>query len=321
MSVFTQTLVDHLAKELSIKDSDIYDALDSFCGIETGKTKKEKEVSVKKAKGAPTITKTKIPENKKKELRPPKISGKNNAGDKHTCQRIKRGQTEACGEPATRSLVIKGKTTWLCGAEKSKCYFAEQKNLTNSSMNEKQNKVSDKKKGAATATASAGKKITKEPPKKASSILENVLKEKKINTISVQTKKHGKVDIEKNKRLLIDRDTREFYGVLDEDNETIHELTKKDITWIESTGHTIRQKVSKPKEFKGRDKITEDTNKKVTKKTKKSSSSSNNDSTSSSNEEGSSSSEKHSELSDEDNDSKSSNESSSADSTTEELVD
>jgi hypothetical protein len=322
MSLFTQTLVDHLAKELSVKDTDIYDALDSFCGVENAEKDSKKDISVKKSKGTSvsSITKIKIPENKKTELKTTKKSSDKPEKDKHFCQRIKRGQTDECGKNATRSLQIRGKTMWLCGSEKSCCYFAELKNQASASVSEGQNKNLSKNKKNDSAT----KKVTKEPPKKPTSILETVLQQKRIDTISVQTKKHGKLNMEKNKRLLVDRHTKEFYGVLDEDGETIKELSKKDIAWIESTGHCVRpDKPKKQKEFKGRDDKTKKDDKKKSKKSVEESSSTSSESTksSSSDEESnnaSSKSDDHEELSDEfsENDDEK-----SSDSTSEELID
>jgi len=239
MSSFGSSLASHLAKKLNLPIEDITEALESFGGgtVSGGSSSEKKASSTQKKSTIPPKkqTTTIVP--------PPKKQAKNDdtkLAEKHTCERIKKGQSEKCGKNAMRCVDDGNKKHWYCGTEKAGCYLSE--------LNIKAKKDSDKE-SVSVNNKSTGSKKSSSAPKtnvdrkvlsdnKSKSLVQTVLKQLDVLPKTVNGKK---LHMEKTSRALIDPQTREFYGMLDEDNLTILPLDDKTIKFIESGGHTIRQ--------------------------------------------------------------------------------
>ena len=248
MSLFGSSLASHLAQKLDIPVEDVTEALESF--LEVTSTKKKEVVQKKTKDTAPPKkpVKAEAPPSKKQAkaevAAPPSKKPVKNEGaktnEKHTCERIKKGQTEKCGKNAMRFIEDGNKKRWYCGTEKAGCYLSE--------LNVKAKKDSEKEAIPANTKSASTKKSSSAPKtntdrkllseNKSKSLVQTVIKQLDI----LPKKVNGKtIHMEKGSRALIDPQTREFYGILDEDNQTILPLDAKTIKMIESAGHTIRQ--------------------------------------------------------------------------------
>ena len=260
MSLFGSLLASHLAQKLDLPVEDIIEALESF--TETASTKKKVEEPQKKAKVTVVPPKKssakEAPPSKKqpakedapskksttKEAAPPpkksltKEDTKTN--EKHTCERVKKGQTEKCGKNAMRFIEDGNKKHWYCGTEKAGCYLSEL-NIKTKKDSEKEaiptnTKSTSTKKSSSVSKTNTDRKLLSE--NKSKSLVQTVIKQLDI----LPKKVNGKtIHMEKVSRALVDPQSKEFYGILDEDNQTILPLDAKTIKMIESSGHTIRQ--------------------------------------------------------------------------------
>jgi hypothetical protein len=279
MSNFQTLLAQHIAKELDVSEKKVLKALDSFSvsndADTTADTKKNKRFIVTEPK--PTkktvekekpVTLTKTPESKiaKKvvpstkdakllgktasitEKEPKKSNTSNNS-----CQRIKRGQKEPCGKPSKKSIEINGEVKWFCGTEKTGCYAAEINQLAKKETEkEKIDSPSILVKNGGNTTSNGGKKQTNadkavSSENKAKNLLHNILKVKSVEPHAVETKSNGKIYMIDHYRALCDPKDNEFYGVLDEDGDTILPIHDEARRFLEGNNCLIRQTVTNAK--------------------------------------------------------------------------
>jgi hypothetical protein len=265
MSLFGSSLASHIAQKLDIPVEDIIEALESFSGDTSTKKKVEVQKKTKTSVPPPKKQATKEVPPPKKEAPPSKKPVKNEdtkTNEKHTCERVKKGQTEKCGKNAMRFIEDGNKKRWYCGTEKAGCYLSEL-NVKAKKDSEKEaipanTKTASTKKSSSVPKTNTDRKLLSE--NKSKSLVQTVIKQLDI----LPKKVNGKtIHMEKVSRALIDPQTREFYGILDEDNQTILPLDAKTIKMIESSGHTIRQEKVVKTQHKSRETHGTATTKKV----------------------------------------------------------
>jgi len=241
MSTFGSSLAAHLAKKLDVSIEDVTEALESFNPTSEPVSSKKK-TEPKKVVAPPP----------KKQVKDAPVAKKTDkTTEKHLCERIKKGQSEKCGKNASKCIEDGKKKRWFCGTEKGGCYLSEL-NILAKKESEKES-VSKNAKSTATKKSSAPK--TNEDRKVSSEVKSKSLVQKVIKQLDILPKKvNGKtLHMEKISRALIDPNTREFYGILDDDNQTILPLDGKTIKMIESAGHTIRQEKTVKTQHKSRE--------------------------------------------------------------------
>lgn len=242
MSTFGSLLAAHLAKKLDVSIEDVTEALESF-------SPKSEPMVVSKKKTEPKKAVTPPP---KKQVKDAPVAKKTDKTvEKHLCERIKKGQSEKCGKNASKCIEEGKKKRWFCGTEKGGCYHSEL-NILAKKESEKES-VSKNAKSTATKKSSAPK--TNEDRKVSSEVKSKSLVQKVIKQLDILPKKvNGKtLHMEKISRALIDPNTREFYGILDDDNQTVLPLDSKTIKMVESAGHTIRQEKAVKTQHKSRE--------------------------------------------------------------------
>jgi hypothetical protein len=273
MSLFGVALADHLAETLNVSVSDVTDSLNTFLSpneIEQIPNKNGKKANAK-ANRASTTTK-KVPEKKeavKNTKAPTKtVEKKNKPAEKHTCERIKRGQTDHCGKNATKSIGTGKQQKWFCGTEKAGCYSAElnaeaKKNTEKKAVDANVSKVMQKSgKNDNTKNGAKGGDISKKTNEerkivsdnKSKSLVHSILGNLNVNKKTI----NGKLlYIERTKRILYDFENNEFYGILDKDNKTVLPIPDDIIKWIETHGQYVRQNpnVKLQDKHKSRDKV------------------------------------------------------------------
>lgn len=241
-SNFERRLAQHLSSKLSVSINDVEEALNSFGidNLDPISNKIEEKV----------IQKKRIPEKSdillENEENFDKTKKKND--EQHLCERIKRGHDEACGKPAKRYLEINGKQKWLCGGEKSNCYYAEKKLQTVSEMNKSTLVSKEITKKQPITNAAIKKNLTDNKAKSKESVkalIDRVIPESELNLKTIKTSKGETLCINMRNRALYDENTEEFYGILGDDNETILELNKETIRWAETSNFTVRIDKSK----------------------------------------------------------------------------
>ena len=253
MSLFGTALADHLAEVLDTSVKDVTDALNSFnFGDENSKTKNGKVTNnnSKKADAAKTTTKNRVAK----------------PAEKHTCERIKRGSTDACGKNALRSIGTGKNQKWFCGSEKGGCYQAEinaaaKKETENKAIAKNTKEVATKETAKSkTQSAKTNEERKKVSDDKSKSLVHDVLK----NMFVVKKTINGKeMHYEKTRRLAYDNDKQEFYGKLGSGGK-IEPMTDDDVKWVESRGYTIRQESNKSQaKHKSRDKKEEPPKKEI----------------------------------------------------------
>lgn len=228
MSNYGKLLAEHLSTELNVDVDAVITALDKFT---IGASKKESKSS------APSKA------SKKEEKSNAK---RDEEDDEHKCCRIKRGQTEPCGNPAKKSIGDK----WYC--DKSRCYATVLKAEAEKELNQEAGKPSKKSKSVASRAPSVGTKIKagKAVDRKAvadnetASLINKVNPKKQLIVKKYVTKSMGTVFYDPENRYLVDYNTKEIYGILGKDNDSIVELELDDeqVRFIEASGFFIRAK-------------------------------------------------------------------------------
>lgn len=249
MNFLREDLLNHLSKELEIDVDDITQAFETFTiSPSKGVTPKVKGKTVVTSKVTTTKPTTK-PNTKVINKKVATVAKKG-----HECERIKKGQTEPCGKNALRSINDDDGEHWYCGSEKSSGCYKSELNIR-AALEAKANIKSDK-------TVTVKGKSQKAPVKNSADIAKNLLKSisqaKTLNVINVHSETHGKLLMAKDSRALCEKDVMmsngemgtEFYGILDEDDETILPLDKTTIRMLESNGQNIRQEKVSNKQVK-----------------------------------------------------------------------
>lgn len=271
MSNFQTLLAQHIAKELDVSEKKVLKALDSFNVenhvtttnikknkkdvTETKPTKKAVEKEVPKTPES-KITKKIVPSTKDAKLlekpvsstEPPQKSSTQN----HTCQRIKRGQKEPCGKPFKKTLEVNGEIKGFCGTEKTGCYAAEINQLSKKQLDKEKIDNGDSilvKNGGITGNSKKQSNVEKSitSDDKTRNLLHNILKVKSMEPHSVDTKSNGKVYMVEHFRALCDPKDNEFYGILDEDGDTILPIHDEARRFLEGNNCIIRQTVTNVK--------------------------------------------------------------------------
>lgn len=208
MADFQTRLVKHLSSELDCKSTDVTKALNTFT---TGS---------------------------------PKVQKKTPVVEKHTCERVPRGHDEPCGKRAKNEIELTdGTKHWFCGTEKSGC----SKSVWNTIVKEKQTKAAEsifKETIVAKKSTNTGKDRKKKADKKTESFLKKkkIVRENKLQCKKIKTKTNGAVYMDFSTRILFYQDTKEAYGVLGKDNDTILPLGKKEKDWVELHNFSFKQK-------------------------------------------------------------------------------
>lgn len=219
MSMFTSALSAHIANELNVNVEDVTKAMNTFIinsGQNTGVMSKETllettHVSVNTAS-----------------------SSKNS--EKYPCCRIKRSKTEPCGKPSTKNIDDK----WYCGSMKSGCYSIMIKNSAKKSIdNERVSTISKTREVTAKPTTNIERSKISE--KISNNLINKVIKKDTIITSSITNDDGELLHYELEYRILFDKNTCEAYGVLDEDNNTVNELTDHNKRWLEAHNCKIRE--------------------------------------------------------------------------------
>jgi hypothetical protein len=282
MSEYGEAFTTHMAEKLNSSVEDVMDALATFTFTPNGTPKKgTAKSSVQKTtpKAAPKVTAKSPIKTPAKTIKTPqksnditakttakKTPAKKNTDNDHTCERIKKGQTDVCGKKALRSLGDGEDEHWYCGTEKAGCYHSE---LNVAVKKDVENKIVSKKQSAAGTKKPTGKAATAIKKTAGAEVAKNLLKSvnhvKDLNIISITTKSHGKVWFGKESRALVDRVKKEFYGILDDDDDTILPLDKETIRMLEAAGQNIRQTTTPKKQANH---ISRDAVKAATKKAK-----------------------------------------------------
>ena len=183
-----------------------------------------------------------------------------------SCQRVKQRQTDPCGKPAKRTILFNDEEIWVCGADKSGCYFEMNKKInkeaqiTVSEKNSSLLKIEKKGNPKGVPKKSSPKDMTalknnlktnnKEPPKipkkekgkmsvsDVKSLVPTILKNKGdifMKDIKIKNKVISYCEGPNQRMLAFDKKSTEFYGVLN--GENILPLERMDVRWIESKGH------------------------------------------------------------------------------------
>jgi hypothetical protein len=246
MSLFGAALADHLAETLNISVSDATDSLNSFLSPD-----EIEHFPNKNGKKVPTKSNAKVPE--KKEVKKPaakntkEVPVKGKPAEKHTCARIKRGQADPCGKNATKFIGTGKQQKWFCGTEKAGCYLAElnaeaKKNIDKKAIDANVSKTKSSTQNNTKNSTAVSKKTNEErkviSDNKSKSLVRDILGKLDVNKRTIG----GKVlYIERTKRLLYDFETKEFYGMLDEDNKTVLPIPDDLVKWVESHGQYVKQ--------------------------------------------------------------------------------
>jgi hypothetical protein len=228
---FSKKFIIHLATELNVEPEDILLAVNSY-GESYPKSQEEQVLPSKKV------------------LPPKKVGEKKEIPKKEVltinkCERIKRGKEEPCGSNAKLSIKSEdGVEHWYCGTLKSGCY--------NSILGASKRQTKTVPLNTTKSENVGNKPKSNEPMKvkkdftnvKSKSLLNSVIQKKDLIIKSIEIK-NGKLWIDHATRILFDRKTEEAYGLLDEDNETILELSDKYIRLLEASNILIKKKVNK----------------------------------------------------------------------------
>lgn len=233
MSNYGKLLAQHLANELGSSVEEVTNALDSFKISEPVENTKKTTSESKK--------KTDVKPESKKETK------KGASSDSHTCCRIKRGQKEPCGKAAKKSIQDGDKEFFYCGGEKTGCYTMALKEAAKKDMSEESvKKTSKSTKAASKGTTASKPKLTNTKEKKiesttkTQSLLNKVVPKKSMTVKKIQTKSHGELYFEPDTRFLVDSLTKEVYGHLGDNNDTIEKLTDAQVRQIEASGHIVK---------------------------------------------------------------------------------
>jgi len=216
MADFQTRLVKHLSSELNCKSTDVTKALNTF-------------------------------------TTPTKVQKKTPVVEKHTCERVPRGHDEPCGKRAKNEIELTdGTKHWFCGTLKSGC----SKSVWNTIEKEKQNKAAEsifKETIVAKKSTNTGKDRKKKADKKTESFLKKkkIVRENKLQCKKIKTKTNGAVYMDFTTRILFDQNTKEAYGILGKDNDTILPLGKREKDWIELHNFSFKQKFKEKVDSEG----------------------------------------------------------------------
>lgn len=202
---FLDNLVKHLSEQLDKPEEDIRNALDSVCTQTTSsaskpvKTTTKKETTTKKAPPAKKTTNVKV--------------------ETHTCERVKRGKTEPCGNNAKNC----DDDVWYCNA----CY-----------------KVQIKKKETPTAKNQKVKNNDTKKDKKVCDLLDTLTKKQQIR-MKNKTVNGVEYLYSPDENILFDK-KHNAVGLYDEKKKIKLPLTKDKIRWCETHNlDVVREKKKK----------------------------------------------------------------------------
>lgn len=262
LTIFNSEFLEHLAAELGCEVSEIEKAIASFG--EASPAPEPVKPTRKNVPPKPPVEKPKASTKKSNAIEKDDednseddVSEGSEAGDgkKHTCDRIPRGKTDACGKNAKNCIEGEdGNVNWYCGTENSGCYksiLLGQKRQTKAVASKPRGKQPPGKKESAKAPpakesskASTKKPSTNTDKKSASDVKTKSLVHKvtKHQTLDVKKIKVGEKVLwfDSQTRAVFDRDTKEAYAILGKDNKTIKPLTDEDIRLLEASGVPIR---------------------------------------------------------------------------------
>jgi hypothetical protein len=229
--IFSDMFVIHLATELNVSQCEVNNAINSFL------------IPIVQNLNEPvSISKKVIPPRKCSEK---KESVKTPVLTINTCERKPRGKSENCGKTAKMSIKSEdGVERWYCGTEKSGCFKSIKSSV------KRQAKVVPLKTPLVT---NVNKPPTLKDKKdftdvKSRSLLNSVLQKKDLILRSIMVK-NEKLWVDHSTRILFDKKTQEAYGILDKDNETILNLTDKEIRLLEASNTLIKKQIVKNEEI------------------------------------------------------------------------
>lgn len=267
MSQFGSSLANHLASSLGVSVADATDALNSYLNESgEGDVNPTPPKTKKSTKEQPTKTKNEPP----KASESTKNSAKAKAakpGEKHSCERVKRGATEPCGKNAIRSIGTGKQQKWYCGSEKSGCYQSEinaaarlkteQKNITENTSAKGVKKAADTKK----VSAKTNEDRKQQSDNKSKSLVHDIIGNKL--TVAKRVIDNKQIFYEKSRMLAYDNDKKEFFGKYSDKFKTVSPMSDEDSKWIESNGYTVRPPLNAKMQdkHKSRDKVPENSTK------------------------------------------------------------
>lgn len=164
----------------------------------------------------------------------------NNDGEKHTCVRVKRGQTEPCGKNAKNEY----DGQWYCGTEKSGCYKCIIGAAARKSAND--NPSIKRTSGSSKTSKSTGtlEDRKKNAAKKSQTLIQKVNESRILNIRKVEMSNGKSVFMEEETRILFNPKTKEAYGKLNKKQTEIKKLSDENIRWLEANNHSIKQEES-----------------------------------------------------------------------------
>lgn len=224
-SLFSKEFLHHVSTELGCEESQLIEVMDGFLV--------PKEIIAKPLPPVENKVVVKTPVKKEVVIKTPPI-----VNEKHTCERIPRGKKDACGKRAKNFIEDGEEKHWYCGTEKSGCYKTVTGAKAKVSAKAVTSTPNHKPKKTNIPTTNRGRKEASDS--KSASLIHKIVKQKKLEIKSVKSK--GKTYwINLENRILFDRYTKEAYGVLDGDMETILPLQDSDVRWLEAHGVSIRK--------------------------------------------------------------------------------
>lgn len=247
MSVFGNNLAKYLSKTLGVSQDLVIEALNNYNAGNVA-IKEDVKKTVEKEDKKEDVKKNKKVEKEKEEEVITKTTTTAKKSEQHTCQRLKRGGI-ICGKPANKQYPANtGK--WYCGTEKSLCYSIELKNAVKSNplIIEEAETVSSKDKSKDTKNT----KVKTENDVK--SLINKVIARKQIDVIEKSTKNGKKIFVDRNSRALYDKENKEFYGILNED-DSIAPLPDKLVKELEGSGFYVRKEPTKANVYQKRDTV------------------------------------------------------------------
>ena len=225
MSLFIDSFANHLSNELNVELEDVTKAINKF-GIGNAKITEQIPITKQNLLDLNPVSKSTTSQ----------ISS-STGKEKHPCCRVKRGQTDTCGKSSTKCIGDK----WYCGTLKSGCYSIMIKKAAENAISETSTQTSVKTKSKTTSKLSstnAERKAVRDNISK--QLIKKVTKQTEIRVVCIDTNDGTKLYYEKEHRILFDPKTDEAYGCLDDDNNTINELSDENIRWLESNNCSIR---------------------------------------------------------------------------------
>lgn len=230
--LFSKQFVRFLCKELDLDQTELRDVIEKYFKVsKSNDDMTSSESSVEEVKPKSKKSKTKSVKSTKKT--------KNVSDEKHTCERIPRGKSEPCGKNAKNEIEgLDGKLHWYCGTQKGGCL----KSIMGAIYRVKNKDVS---KTTTKKVVNAKKPTTNVGRKKVSDIKSKSLVHSVAKTQTLSCKKirvgGKKLYFDPQTRIMIDRKTKEAYGKLSDDGETILQLNDKDVRFCNTSNVKIRK--------------------------------------------------------------------------------